>query len=109
MTESFDDAGRGRRDALRPDEKAVNWPVRPGMEVVGADGKSAGHVKEVRRTDFLVARPLARDVYVPYDACKALEGERVTLTVAAGEVNDQGWANPGVEPGEHPFPPSERA
>jgi hypothetical protein len=78
------------------DAKTRQWQVRVGMDVVGSDGKSVGRVKEVRNTDFLVDRPLARDVYVPFEACQSISAERIVLTIPAGEVNNQGWANPGL-------------
>ena len=52
--------------------------------------------KEVRHSDFLVDRPLARDVYIPYEACRSLTGNRVVVNVKANEVNHQGWANPEI-------------
>lgn len=81
-----------------PAEPAERWEnrVREGMQVAGSDEKSIGQVKEVRRSDFLVDRPLARDVYVPYEAVQSASRDRVIITVPAGEVNDQGWANPDL-------------
>ena len=71
--------------------------VRPGMEVVGVDGELVGSVKAVRGPDFLVDRPLARDVYVPIGAIQAIVGEtaneagrqRIILTIPADRVGDQ--------------------
>jgi len=68
--------------------------LRETMEVVGADGKHIGAIKEVRANDFLVNRRLARDVYVPFGAIQRVTGEGITITVDAGAVNDQGWSNP---------------
>ena len=65
-----------------------------GMEVLGSNGERVGKVKAVRAADFLVDRPMARDVYVPFECIQAIEGEQLTLKVASGDVNDQGWANP---------------
>lgn len=65
-----------------------------GMEVVGSNGEHVGKVKAVRLADFLVDRPLARDVYVPFECIQAIEGDRLTLKVASNEVNNQGWAHP---------------
>ncbi len=94
MVEMYNDSERARRAGLRHDESADAWPVAPGMTVAGSDGWPVGHVKDVRRTDFLVNRPLARDIYVPYSACQALEEDRVILNVPGGAVGDQGWASP---------------
>jgi hypothetical protein len=77
--------------------------IHPGMEVVGIDGESVGKVKEVREGEFLVDRPLARDVWVPF--ASVLEaGEQggafrrgptqpseVMLNIAAARVDDQDW------------------
>src|ERR1041384_1671359 len=49
--------------------------IRPGMEVVGRDGDHVGEVKEVRASDFLVDRSLARDVYIPLSACQITNGQ----------------------------------
>ena len=48
----------------------------------------------VRLADFLVDRPMARDVYVPFECIQAIDGDRLTLMVASDEVNNQGWAHP---------------
>lgn len=68
--------------------------VAEGTEVIGADGERIGRVKEVRDGDFLVDRTGQRDVYVPTNAVADVREGAVRLTVAAAEVDDQGWANP---------------
>jgi hypothetical protein len=76
--------------------------VRPGMDVVGFDGEPVGTVKDVRGSDFLVDRPLARDVYVPIDAVQVIVTAtgteaghpRIILTVRADDVGDMGWPSP---------------
>lgn len=67
-----------------------NSQFRPGMEVIGRDGEHVGEVKEVRGNDFLVDRPMARDVYVPFGACD-MTGGQIRLNVRADEVDNQGW------------------
>ena len=67
--------------------------VRIGMEVIGRDGEHAGEVKEVRANDFLVDRPMARDVYVPFSACEITHG-RIHLNVLENEIEQQGWEMP---------------
>jgi hypothetical protein len=62
-----------------------------GMEVVSPAGEEIGTVKEVRVHDFLLDRPMRRDVYVPFSAIRELGGRTVVLNVAAGDVSDQGW------------------
>jgi hypothetical protein len=68
--------------------------VAAGTEVVGADGAAVGRVKEVRDADVLVDRRGQRDVYVPVAAVAEATASGVRLTVPAGAVDDQGWANP---------------
>jgi hypothetical protein len=73
-----------------------------GMDVVGRDGEGVGTVKEVRTSDILVDRPLARDVYVPLEAVQAIVDAtasdsvdpRVVLTIRADSVDDMGWPHP---------------
>jgi hypothetical protein len=68
--------------------------VREGMQVVGKDEGNIGEVKEVRQNDFLVDRPMARDVYVPFKACEHVTENRIRLNIHSDDVNDQGWPNP---------------
>lgn len=69
--------------------------VQAGAEVVGLDGEKIGEVRAIRMGDFLVHRPLfSKDVYVPFECVQEATGDRVTLTIPAGEVGDQGWAHP---------------
>jgi hypothetical protein len=78
--------------------------IKVGMPVVGVDGKPVGKVKEVRQTDFLVDRPLAHDVFVPFSFVLATESEserirggprrepeEVVLTIGAAHVDTQDW------------------
>ncbi len=64
--------------------------IHRGMQAVDSDGKRIGDVKEVRSDDFLVDRPAARDVYVPFSACRVSDGQ-IRLNVRAQEVDSQGW------------------
>lgn len=71
--------------------------IRPGMEVIGKDGEQVGEVKEVRSNDFLVDRSLARDVYVPFNACQKADADgRIRLNVRADEVDAQDWEIPDL-------------
>jgi hypothetical protein len=45
----------------------------------------------VRSSDFLVNRPMARDVYMPFSACQTVSRMRVVLNIGADEVDNQGW------------------
>src|SRR5882672_10032727 len=40
--------------------------IHPGMEVVSIDGERIGKVKAVRESEFLIDRPVARDLWVPF-------------------------------------------
>ena len=70
--------------------------VRAGMHVVGADGKEVGTVKEVRDKDFLIDRPMRRDVYAPFDAIQNVNGDKVTLNVSSDKVDNMNWPKPSV-------------
>ena len=80
------------------DEVALSpaTPLRPavGMEVVGNDIAHVGEVAEVREGDFLVRRPLARDLYAPLDAVRNVTPRRVVLAVASDEVDLMDWPDP---------------
>jgi hypothetical protein len=73
--------------------------IEVGLEVLGSDGQSVGKVKTVRQTDFVLDRPMARDLYVPFSAVRSVEayGERptraaeVVLNVSAAHLETQGW------------------
>jgi hypothetical protein len=68
-----------------------HFQVSVGMEVLGAEKERVGQVKEVRAADFLVARPLQRDVYVPFAAIREVTGNQVLLTVTADHVDAIKW------------------
>jgi hypothetical protein len=70
--------------------------IRDRMKVLGRDKQEIGEVKEIRDNDFLVDRPLARDVYVPFNACSEITRDRIVLNVKADEVNDQDWPVPEI-------------
>jgi hypothetical protein len=86
-----------RANRLGPDQ------VRVGMDVMSVNGRHVGKVKEVRAEDFLLDRPLARDLYVPYSFVLAaedyggtfrrgrVEPTEVVLSVADGHLDNQGW------------------
>jgi hypothetical protein len=100
MSDSEDPSTRGeilKASSPGPDQ------VRVDMDVVSIDGEHIGKVKEVRQTDFLLDRPLARDLWVPFDSVVEA-GEHggafrrgptqlseVVLSVSAAHVDSQGW------------------
>ena len=68
--------------------------LRPGMEVLAADGDELGWVKDVRSADFLLERSMQRDVYVPFDAIRDISSDRIVLNKASDQVDNMGWENP---------------
>ena len=76
-----------------------HFQVSVGMEVLGAEKKRVGQVKEVRASDFLVERSLQRDVYVPFAAIRDVTGNQVVLTVTSDHVDALKWPQ-GEEGGD---------
>src|SRR5437879_5148415 len=76
--------------------------IEIGMDVLGVDGQNVGRVKEVRANDFLLDRPVARDLYVPYQVImtvqrhgeKPVKGNALVLNVSAAHLDSQGWEHP---------------
>jgi hypothetical protein len=68
--------------------------LRKGAEVVGTDGETIGSVGEVRERDFLLDRPMARDLYVPLEAISIVDEDQVVLDISAEMVDDQDWESP---------------
>jgi hypothetical protein len=73
-----------------------------GMEVSSIDGQRIGKIKEIRDTEFLVDRPLARDLWIPFSAILATEDysgnfhgpmqpTQVVLSVSAAHIDAQHW------------------
>jgi hypothetical protein len=82
--------------------KASGPTVQVDMEVSSLDGQPIGKVKEIRGDAFLLARPLARGVWVPLSAVLATEDYTanyrgpvqptvVVLTVTEANLDYQGW------------------
>ena len=61
------------------------------MQVVGTGARPVGQVAELRGTDFRLSRPDGVDVYVPYEAIRAMLGGEVVLDVRADQIDAQGW------------------
>jgi hypothetical protein len=68
------------------------FPIAVGMDVTDSGGSHAGRVKEVRPNDFLLNRPSALDIYVPFDAIEDVTGNAVILTLSATQIDDMSWA-----------------
>src|SRR3979411_2253579 len=89
-----------KANRLGPDQIHVR------MDVMSLDGQPWGKVKEVRAEDFLLDRPLARDLYVPYSFVLAAEDyggtfrrgpteeTEVVLSVSEEHLDKQGWPHP---------------
>jgi hypothetical protein len=87
----------GRRQQMEGQSKTkIRERIYDRMKVLGRDKQEIGEVKEIRDNDFLVDRPLARDVYVPFDACYDVSNDRILLNIRADEVNDQNWPVPEI-------------
>jgi Uncharacterized protein conserved in bacteria (DUF2171) len=71
-------------------------PVRVGMRVVGADGGDVGTVKEVRDRDFLIDRPMRRDIYAPFEAIQSVTGDTARLNIPSGAVDNTDWQKPSL-------------
>jgi hypothetical protein len=79
--------------------------IEIGMRVSSMDAQPIGKVKEVTQDEFLVDRPLAHDLWIPYSAVMATEDfsanvrgpvrdTQVVLNVTAAHVDRQGWRHP---------------
>lgn len=77
--------------------------IEVGMTVTGIDGEEVGKVKEVREREFLMDRPLAHSLWVPYESVMAAEGQgdgfravpprptEVMLSISSAHVDAQRW------------------
>ena len=62
-----------------------------GMFVFDAFGEAAGRVKAVRESDFLLDRPLRRDVYVPFSAIRWRSSAAIRIGVPNARLGDSDW------------------
>jgi|WetSurMetagenome_2_1015567.scaffolds.fasta_scaffold389651_1 hypothetical protein len=60
------------------------------MDASGSDGKKIGQVREVRDQEFLVSRPMGKEIFVPFSACQA-DHDQVVLNVNENQVDQQNW------------------
>jgi hypothetical protein len=65
--------------------------IREGAEVVGSDGERLGQVKQVRDNDFLLDRPMKRDLFVPLSVVALAGVDRIVLELSADEVGERNW------------------
>ncbi len=64
-----------------------------GLEVVGAEGEPVGRVQEIHAHDFVLSRPDAIDVHVPFSAIQDITNDRAMLNVNGDQIDDQYWAH----------------
>ena len=69
-------------------------PPAIGAHVFDAFGEPAGRVKGVRDRDFLLGRPLARDVYVPLSAIRWPGRQSLRIGVPNAQLGAMGWERP---------------
>jgi hypothetical protein len=91
-------------------------PIAParGAHVFDAFGEPAGRVIAVRDGDFLLARPLARDVYVPFSAIRWPGRLSLRIGVPNAQLGSKPWKQPKLlglfsgsrSPGADPEPDS---
>jgi hypothetical protein len=77
--------------------------IRLGLDVVSIDGERIGKVKEVRAGEFLIDRPKAHDLWVPFTSVVEAgehggafrrgptQASEVVLIVRADDIDHQGW------------------
>ncbi len=66
--------------------------LKTGMPVLGSDGNQIGTVKEIHDYDFLIDRPMAKDVHVPFSGIQNISNGQVNLNVPANQVDKMHWA-----------------
>jgi hypothetical protein len=69
-------------------------PPAIGAYVFDAFGEPAGRVKAVRDRDFLLDRPWARDVYVPFSVIRWPSPGSLGLAVSKAQLGAMGWERP---------------
>jgi hypothetical protein len=74
--------------------------VTTDMTVIDSEGAEAGVVKEIREEFFLLDRPAALDVYVPYTAIQNIAANTIRLNLSPRQIDDLSWADtpPSVTP-----------
>jgi hypothetical protein len=94
------DTGHG--EILRASSPGAD-EISVDMDVLSVDGEALGKVKDVRAADFLLNRPMARDLYVPFSAILAtpnryekyrggpIQPTEIVLNVTSAHVDSQNW------------------
>jgi hypothetical protein len=74
----------------RPFKGKADPRLAEGMEVRGADAYLIGNVRGIRDDGFLLYRPSAPVLLVPFDAVKSISGSCVVLTAAEDGLTESG-------------------
>lgn len=82
---------RADRDTVA-EAMTTRTDIVEGMETRDSNGEFVGGVSEVRETHFLLDRPMARDLWVPYSAVAEVGADRIVLNVT--DLDDMGWEKP---------------
>jgi hypothetical protein len=98
VREGWRDAG-GAFEAAAPPSTTDAPPLESILPAQGAHvfdtfGEPAGRVKTVRDDGFLLARPLARDVYVPLSAIRWPGKWSLRVGVSNAQLGSMGWERP---------------
>lgn len=89
--EARDAPNTAERDVIA-EQITTRTDITEGMEARDSNNEFVGGVSEVRATHFLLDRPMARDIWVPYSAVVEVVADRVLLNVS--DIAGQGWENP---------------
>ena len=101
MTE-ISDGDEPEGDILKANAPGADQ-IEIGMDVVSLDGERIGSVKELGNGEFLVNRPLARDLWVPFTAIITaadrggtfrrgpVQPTELVLSTSVAHIDKQGW------------------
>lgn len=80
--------------------------IEGGWDVVTADGKEIGKVKEVREDHIVVTQGtfIKHDLYIPIDHLASAADGKVSIRVASDEINQEGWRYPPTAGFDHKKP-----
>lgn len=90
LSEPFSEERVASVPAVTSDQVLIDAPV------VDAEGTAIGTVKEVRESDFLVDRPMKRDVYITYGDVRELAGDRLLLKITSDDVDRLDFPSPSL-------------
>jgi hypothetical protein len=85
-----------RLDSVTDNPVAERIAPARGADVFDAFGEPAGRVNIVREHDFLLDRPLARDVFVPFEAIRWPGRVTLRISVPNAHIGAMGWERPKI-------------